>query len=277
MDFQIDNLVITGGGFIGTNLRKHFEAKQKSNVKVWQAGRSGSENSVTSIVENNKLTNFGVILNGWGGVTSSSSGDSALQTQSLREFEAQIGEIKSLSPLITLGFGSQIEKSGDLKKLTSYAAAKIEARKLFANMIESSNLLGKWIYIYSVYGPDMNESWLLPQLIIGGAKGSPLNMGQCLQKWGFLHISDFSDAIELIISMPHLFPFEIDLGGDASNSLRELVYEVEKSVGFKCANFTHFGMPGWDSVPDLRPLTAAGWAQRVTLNHGVQELRDRYA
>ena len=281
VETQIDHLIITGGGFIGSNLRKHFEAISDPPFKVWTAGRTGSENSITAIVEQNQLVNFGVILSGWSGVAASHSRDSNIQMQSLMEFEKQLGEVSSLRPLIALGFGSQIEKTAlnslGTEASTSYAAAKIEARKLFENAMKSSGLIGKWIYIYSVYGPEMDPSWLLPQLIRASAIDAPLTMGDCAQKWGFLHISDFCAAIEVVLRQPDLFHFEIDLGGEASQSLRELVLQVEQILGRSCATFEKKGPSSPDSVPDLAALHAVGWSQRVTLKQGLLELKDRYA
>jgi nucleoside-diphosphate-sugar epimerase len=277
---QIENLIITGKGFIGSSLRKYFEDND-SPIKVWTAGRTGSEISITAIVEQNQLSNFGVVLSGWSGVATSKSMDLEVQTQSLREFEKQLGEVVSLRPSITLGFGSQIEKAGlnanGTDEITSYASAKIEARKKFVEAMRGSNLVGKWIYIYSVYGPDMQDSWLLPQLIKASLSGTNVDMGECLQKWGLLHISDFSRAIELIVSKPSFFPLELDLGGNATGSLRELVEEVESILGTTIATFAKKGPQAPDSVPDLGPLKHAGWAQRVTLKQGIQELKDRYA
>ncbi len=280
METQIENLIITGNGFIGSSLRKYFESND-SPIKVWTAGRTGSEISITAIVEQHQLSNFGVVLSGWSGVATSHSMDLEIQMQSLREFERQLGEVVSLRPSITLGFGSQIEKAGDnangIDSITSYASAKIEARKMFVEALRESNLVGKWIYIYSVYGRDMHDSWLLPQLIKASLSGTNLEMGECLQKWGLLHISDFSRAIELIVSKPSSFPLELDLGGNATGSLRELVEEVESILGTPIATFAKKGHRAPDSVPDLGPLKNAGWTQRVTLKQGIQELKDRYA
>ncbi|MEN9954850.1 MAG: hypothetical protein RL460_48 [Actinomycetota bacterium] len=280
MEAQTENLIITGNGFIGSSLRKYFEAND-SPIEVWTAGRTGSEQSITAIVEQNQLSNFGVVLSGWSGVATSQSMDFEVQMRSLREFERQLGEVVSLRPSITLGFGSQIEKAGlsanGAGAITRYASAKIEARKMFMEAMRESSLVGKWIYIYSVYGRDMHDSWLLPQLIKASVSGTNLEMGECVQKWGLLHISDFSRAIELIVRTPGLFPLELDLGGQATKSLRELVEEVESILGTSCATFEKKGPLAPDSVPDLGPLRDAGWAQRVTLEQGIQELKDRYA
>jgi len=281
VETRIDHLIITGGGFIGSSLRKHFESGENPSLRVWTAGRTESENSITAIVEQNQLTNYGVILSGWSGVAASHSRDAQVQMQSLLDFEKQLNEVSSLRPSITVGFGSQIEKAGQNRlgpeTLTSYAAAKIEARTLFEAAMQSSGLIGKWIYIYSVYGPEMDSGWLLPQLIRAGASNVPLSMGECAQKWGLLHISDFSTAIELILQKPDLFPFEIDLGGEASQTLRQLVLQVEDILGCRCATFEKKGPTPPDSVPDLAALRAAGWTQRVTLKQGLLDLKDMYA
>jgi hypothetical protein len=92
VEAQIENLIITGKGFIGSSLRKYFEDND-SPIKVWTAGRTGSEISITAIVEQNQLSNFGVVLSGWTGVATSKSMDLEVQTQSLREFEKRLGEV----------------------------------------------------------------------------------------------------------------------------------------------------------------------------------------
>lgn len=280
MNTRMQHLIITGAGFIGSNLRKHFESTQGSKIKVWTAGRAGTQYSLTSIVGQNALKDFGVILSGWGGVASAHAQDAKQQKQSLDDFEKQLQEVAALRPSVTLGFGSQIEKSvsqlPEADGQLNYAQAKFQARNLFFETMESTGLVGKWIYIYSIYGQNMDASWLLPQLLRAGAQGVPLSMGPCGQKWGLLHISDFVRAIETIVNSPTSFPRELDVGGEATKTLRDLVLEVEKTLGQRCATFDKEGLPSTDSVPDLAPLQAAGWTQRVTLRQGVLELKDRY-
>lgn len=281
MKEQIEHLIITGRGFISSSLREYFETKAKSSIRVWIAGRSTSKNSITSIVEQNQLENFGVILSGWSGVIASMATDSKVQNQSLWDFEKQLVEVEHLRPIITLGFGSQIENApiehSGLSNLTEYAAAKIAARKRFEALIENSGLAGKWIRIFSVYGPKMHDSWLLPQLIRAGMNGTPLRMGTCEHKWGLLHVSDFSAAIEAILKSPSSFPNSVDLGGEANQSLRNLVHEVENILERKCAIFADNGLAHPDSIPDLIALKNSGWQARVTLRQGLLELKDSYA
>ncbi len=280
MEAHIENLIVTGGGFIGSHLRKYFETTYGTELRVWTAGRAGSVNSITALVEENELSDFAVILSGWSGVAASRSRDKQVQLRSLREFAKQVEEVTNLRPRVTLGFGSQIEKSAlsasKHEDITEYARAKIKARELFEASIRQSSLMGKWIYIFSVYGEGMDEDWLLPQLIRASKNGAQLSMGQCLQRWGFLHVSDFCSAIDLIISNPDVFPFAIDIGDKADASLRDLVHVVEQILGNQCATFDSRGRLAPDSIPDLSPLLAAGWSQRVTLKQGVEELRDVY-
>ncbi len=280
MEAPFENLIVTGSGFLGSHLRKHFELTYGESVRAWTAGRSGSSDSLTAIVEDNELTNYAVILSGWSGVAASLSRNQEVQTQSLIDFEKQVEEVTTLRPLVTLGFGSQIEKSAlkgsKLEDVTDYARAKMRAREIFEASIERSSLVGKWIYIFSVYGEGMDSGWILPKLIDAHKNGSLVSMGPCLQKWGFLHVSDFCRAIDLILSRPSDFPFAIDIGNKADRSLRDLVHEVELILGNQCATFDNRVSLAPDSIPDLSPLITAGWSQRVTLKQGVEELRDKY-
>jgi nucleoside-diphosphate-sugar epimerase len=281
MEAPFENLIVTGSGFLGSHLRKHFELTYGDSFRAWTAGRSGSSNSLTAIVEDNELTNFAVILSGWSGVAASLSRNQGVQTQSLIDFEKQVEEVTTLRPLVTLGFGSQIEKSAlkgsKLEDITDYARAKMRAREIFEASIEQSSLVGKWIYIFSVYGEGMDSGWILPKLIDAHKNGALVSMGACLQRWGFLHVSDFCRAIDLILSRPSDFPFTIDIGDEAARSLRDLVHEVEKILGSQCATFSNSATLVPDSIPDLRPLKSAGWSQHVTLEQGLEELKDSYA
>lgn len=278
---NIQDIVITGRGFLGSNLRRYFESTHGPGIRVWTAGRAGTKSSITDIAEQNGIRNFAVVLSGWSGVIASKSRDAEVQQKSLKEFELQVQEVIKIRPTLTLGFGSQIEKAGfgdpASPELSQYAKAKIQARAFFESALAESSLVGKWAYIYSVYGSGMDSSWLLPQLLRASSTGVPLAMGQGLQKWGFLHISDFCRAIDLVIQKPEMFPFEVDIGAQADHTLRDLVNQVEDILGMTCATFEKRGAPSSDSIPNLEPLRSAGWSQRVSLKEGLEELRGIYA
>ncbi len=275
---DLRDVIITGSGFLGSSLRNHLQKNPR--LRVWNAGRADTNNSITSIVNSNSLSNFAVILNGWGGVFSADKDNSDLQFESLTNFRKQLFEIETLRPAITLGFGSQIENSvstaeEDADKWT-YATAKLRAGTEFLSTIRANQLQGKWVRIFSVYGLGMDQRWLIPQLVLAAKSGALVQLGPCNHKWGFLHIHDFCDAIEKLIFKKNVEGEFIDLGGFATRSLREIVTEIEEILGAKVAHYNPDASSSRDTVPDLSNLLSLGWQPKVSLREGILELSESY-
>jgi nucleoside-diphosphate-sugar epimerase len=268
------DLLVTGAkGFIGGALREHFS--KLPNFRVWPIGKSDQPNNLTKTIEEEKIADFGILLNGWTGVEKSYSSDSDLQRASLKEFKSQVQSAIQFKPKFIIGFGSQAEltldSTSNLPK-SAYAQAKREARELLLDACQKGGIRAHWLRIYSVYGRGMASSWILPEVAKAIKENSQLKLGRCTQKWGFLHISDFCSAVEKVIEESEKLPFDIDVGGFANSSLKEQLMSLEAIMNAKVLVFEEGSGSEADSIPDLRPLLELGWEQRVDLKTGFGEL-----
>jgi len=274
------NLVITGAsGFIGKNIRDFF-SKDGSFV-VWSVSRFDDHSSIRNIIENNNLKEVCVVLNGWGGVHSSSKNDSELQSRSLEEFMEQVSESVSCKPDVIIGFGSQAEYSelGDTSDIQSisYASAKRAARSFLLEESNNAGVRSHWLRLFSIYGPGMDGRWTLPSLIRHAESGQQLQLGACKQLWGFLHVMDLCRALKLIVTNSQSIGFDVDVGFPAQKPLRETLTDVENILQKQVLKFSTLNDNQADSVPDLSTLHQLGWQPQVSLECGVKELIQHYA
>lgn len=276
------NLILTGAsGFIGRHIRDFFS--NDGTFVIWSASRSDPQSSIREIVKNNNLENVFVLLNGWGGVHSTSKLDSRLQSESLETFKNQVAESIYLKPAGIIGFGSQAEyaegedeKRADPQHLT-YALAKKNAREFLLRESNVAQVSSHWLRLFSIYGPGMDERWILPNMIRHAEKNKTLSVGACKQLWGFLHVRDFCKALRLIIDNSMSVGFDIDVGYPAEKPLRETLLDVEKILNRKVLHFVNDNFGQIDSVPNLGDLYQLGWQPEVSLEFGVKELVQHYA
>lgn len=269
------NLIITGAsGFIGRNIRDFFS--KDGSYDVWSVSRFESHSSIREIVENNNLKDVCVVLNGWGGVHSSSKNDSELQSRSLEVFMQQVSESLSCKPAVIVGFGSQAEYSelgenSDIQSF-SYPSAKKAARRFLLNESNNAGVKSHWLRLFSIYGPGMDDRWILPTLIKHLESGQELQLGACRQLWGFLHVMDLCRALKLIVENSQSIGFDIDVGFPAHKPLRETLTDVENMLQKRVLQFSNLNDNQVDSVPNLSTLHQLGWQPQVSLECGVKEL-----
>ena len=268
------NILITGAnGFLGSNLLGYLH--EKTDCTIWNAGRSGSANSIENLVRNHNLRDVTVILNGWGGVHTSHKRDLELQSRSLQDFKSQVDECLENRVNTILGFGTQAEFSelprepGD--EFRGYSSAKVEARKYLLAATVSNQIRSKWIRIFSVYGSGMDDRWLIPKVLRAVNSRTSLDLGPCSQLWGLLHIRDFCAAIATLLESSHE-GFDLDLGAPADQSLKDLIRHVEKLFGeHGLINFNPGEHPP-NSIPNLDVLRSLGWSPEVDFGEGILEM-----
>ncbi len=92
----------------------------------------------------------------------------------------------------------KIDELSDCKPTTLYGKVKLETGKKSLNLCKSYGILGKWVRIFNTYGPNDNESWLIPYLIDHLLKNKTPKLTPCEQIWDYLHINDAVKAIILL-------------------------------------------------------------------------------
>ena len=270
---EVEVFISGASGFLGRNLLAHFSRLEGFGSKA--ISRSAQAESISSLLKASTAAKKVIILNGWGGVVTSEQGNSQLQSDSLKVFQAQATEGLVAGADMIIGIGTQAEyrKGAAQANPLNYEDAKLAASDFLRERATAYGVAAHWIRIFSIYGSGMDKRWLLPSLVDASASGLPLRLGPCTQKWGFLHVNDAAKAIELVVR-GRLQPYVIDLGGEARETLRSQIESLSKLLPGLKVSFGEGEAPQ-DSVPNLAPLMAVGWRSEISLELGVRELIEK--
>jgi nucleoside-diphosphate-sugar epimerase len=101
-------------------------------------------------------------------------------------------------------YGAASEMSEDsLPRPTSlYGAAKVAALFLTRQLAGQAGLRHAWLRLFSTYGPNDNDGWLIPMLISEMLAGRRPRTTLGTQKWDWLHVDDVARAIVSVAATP---------------------------------------------------------------------------
>jgi nucleoside-diphosphate-sugar epimerase len=101
-------------------------------------------------------------------------------------------------------YGAASDMSEDsLPRPTSlYGAAKVAALFLTRQIARQAGLRHAWLRLFSTYGPDDNDGWLIPMLITEMLAGRRPRTTLGTQKWDWLHVHDVARAIVAVADTP---------------------------------------------------------------------------
>lgn len=278
MNLQV---VISGvNGFLGSATFEHLASIGIDVYALSKPGLGSEEepNSTFKRLRDSGLDpGFTFIAGGWSGVANTSRNDETLQRQSLDNFKIQTRDAIENGCRRIIGIGTQAELEMSVGKVgpkSPYAANKLLAGEFLGQQASKNDVEYCWARVFSVYGPGMLKTWL-PWLIVESLRtNSPLDLGSCSQLWGFLHIEDYTRAVELLATTELVPANTIDVGYPATRSLRVQIEEVFERFGVP--DLINFGERGnsYSSVPDLDALLRLGWEPRVDFLEGITRLLD---
>lgn len=118
---------------------------------------------------------------------------------SIRLFEACLNSMKTF-----IGLGSQAEygfREGRMveerpaRPITLYGIAKDCVRRAIQRLSALQGVRFAWLRLFSCYGPDSDESYLIPYVIRNLLKNNPLHLTSGNQRWDYLYVEDVAEAI----------------------------------------------------------------------------------
>jgi nucleoside-diphosphate-sugar epimerase len=224
-----------------------------------------------------------VILGDWAGVAGNSKNDE-LQIENVIRWKLIASASKEVSVRLVIAFGSQAElgefqvgatESHPMNPVTKYGLAKVEALHSLNEILSNSNTKLTWVRLFSVYGPDINLNWIIPQAILAMRQKREISLTSCEHEWNFLHVDDLMELL-MIITRLNNPPALIHAAAHESRPLRDYLTSLGELAGG--SEFLGFGNldPVLSKPVSLRPNTelskSIGWIPKTDWGSGVKEI-----
>lgn len=243
-------VVVAGAsGFIGSWIARYLESNDFEVVCL-----ARSDSNLSRLVKFNslivktdeklwpdqiaKLKPEVLILADWAGVASANKNsvqqfDNVKRWRNLAEvsLDTKVKLVIALGSQAELG-SSQIDAHENQKTnpITTYGKAKVQAFNALSQILAGSSTQLSWVRLFSVYGPQNSDSWVIPSVLKAIRLNQKLSLTSCEQSWNFLHVYDLSRLIKNIIvnSNP---PTIINAAHPESRSLKSYIESIVKHLG----------------------------------------------
>jgi UDP-glucose 4-epimerase len=223
---------------------------------------------------------------GWAGVSNLDRNDVSTQVRNL-DLCLELIDVGAASGCQHwIGAGSQAEygpkteaisEEDSTNPTTLYGAAKLAAYHLSRTYCGLRNIKHSWLRVFSTYGPDDNENWMIPSLIRQLASGQVPKLTAGEQQWDYLHVSDAARAFVAVAE--HGAEGVFNLGSGKAPSLRSTIEHIRDLVSPGAA--LGFGQVPYrnDQVMRLQARTEkldqeTCWQPLVPLKDGLRETAD---
>lgn len=224
----------------------------------------------------------------WWGVANSARFDQGQVNENIHTACALTEAAVAAGAHAFIGLGSQGEYGAATKMseetlpqpTSLYGASKVATLFLTRQIAAQSGLRHAWLRLFSTYGPDDNDVWLIPTLIKEMLAGRRPKTTLGTQKWDWLYVDDAARAV-IAASSSKTATGVFNLGSgnpvtvrSAIERIRDLVSPEMKlvfgEIPFRPDQVMHM-------CADISKLTeATGWKPTVDFDKGIVETVDWY-
>jgi dTDP-glucose 4,6-dehydratase/UDP-glucose 4-epimerase len=157
----------------------------------------------------------------------------------------------------------------------SYGGAKIACELLLVNYCATYLENWKIIRPHNIYGANMGEDHVIPELITKAKtySGKFIIQGDGKQTRAFCHISDFGEGFRLVLDDPQKNQV-YNIGVDVETSILELSEMILKLLGSNAVIGFSDGNIGETQrrCPDISKIRSLGFNPKISLINGVSDL-----
>lgn len=173
------------------------------------------------------------------------------------------------------GAGSAMLEDSLPEPTTLYGAAKVTALYLTRQLAAQSGMRHAWLRLFSTYGPDDNDGWLIPSLIAQMLRGERPKTTLGTQVWDWLYIDDVARGLLAAATTPGAAGI-FNLGSGEPVQVRSAVEMIRDlaapgmelvfgEVPFRPDQVMHM------QADIARLKTATGWAPQVPFAQGIAQ------
>lgn len=224
-----------------------------------------------------------IIHSAWSGVANTARDDHRQISENIDAACALVEAGAAAGCSAFIGTGSQGEYGAGSTMLedtlpeptTLYGAAKVAAFHLTRQLAAQAGMRHAWLRLFSTYGPDDNDGWLIPSLIARMLRGERPQTTLGTQTWDWLYIDDVARGLVAAATTPAASGI-FNLGSGEPVQVRGAVEAIRDLAA-----------PGMELVfgeipfrPDQvmhmqadisRLCSATGWAPQVSFAEGIAE------
>lgn len=152
----------------------------------------------------------------------------------------------------------------------SYGGSKIAGELLVIN----SGIPWQIIRPHNVYGPNMGNGHVIPNLIDKFERGDFTIRGSGAETRTFCHIDDMVTGCLLALDRG-AWPSHYNVGGTEEVSIADLATRLHSAMGLPSATLTTSAAPAGETnrrCPDISRLATLGYQPKVSLDEGLRRL-----
>ena len=197
---------------------------------------------------------------------------------------ARLGQLAvEIKVKVFLTFGSQaeiapstnlIDESPQVYAQNSYGSAKSKLRKALNLVAANSVTKIIWARIFTIYGPGDTRKSLVTEAIRKAISGDELIIEHPNQKWSFLYIDDFTNAVLKLLEKEDASGV-INIGNSNATELRLVNEEIFKSLDIELSDKIVAQEANLDSmltwIPKTETLSSLGWHPETSFHEGISK------
>ena len=222
-----------------------------------------------------------IIHSAWSGVANSARFDHSQISENIDAACALVEAGAAAGCSAFIGTGSQGEYGAGSTMLedtlpeptTLYGAAKVAALGLTRQIAAQAGMRHAWLRLFSTYGPDDNDGWLIPSLITQMLRGERPKTTLGTQYWDWLYIDDVARGLLVAATTPSASGI-FNLGSGEAVQVRAAVEAIRDlaapdmelvfgEVPFRPDQIMHMQA----NIERLKAAT--GWAPQVPYAEGI--------
>lgn len=178
------------------------------------------------------------------------------------------------------GAGSSMREDILPEPTTLYGAAKVASLFLTRQLAAQAGIRHAWLRLFSTYGPDDNDGWLIPMLVTEMLAGRRPKTTLGTQSWDWLHVKDVARGI-LAVAATESATGVFNLGSGRAIRVRDVVERIRDltapgmklifgEIPFRPDQVMHM------KADNARLRTTTGWEPRIDIDAGLADTVEWY-